>query len=66
MLKLLKQVCDERQLTLLMVSHNLEDTSQIATRAIVITEGKIAYDGQPDYLINGLTPASILLGISHS
>ncbi|WGL98788.1 thiamine ABC transporter ATP-binding protein ThiQ [Arsenophonus sp. aPb] len=66
MLTLLKQVCDERQLTLLMVSHNLEDTSQIATRAIVIAEGKIAYDGQPDCLINGLTPASILLGISHS
>ncbi|MGP1924455.1 MAG: thiamine ABC transporter ATP-binding protein ThiQ [Arsenophonus sp. NEOnobi-MAG3] len=66
MLTLLKQVCDERQLTLLMVSHFLEDTSQLATRSIVIADGKIAYDGQSDCLINGLTPASIVLGISHS
>ena len=65
MLTLLKQVCDEHQLTLLMVSHNLEDVAKIATRSIVISKGKIAYDGQLDCLIAGLTPASKLLGISH-
>ncbi|MGP1930216.1 MAG: thiamine ABC transporter ATP-binding protein ThiQ [Arsenophonus sp. ET-YP4-MAG3] len=62
---LLKQVCNERELTLLIVSHSLEDISKIATRSIVISEGKIVYDGKLNLLINGLTPASILLGISH-
>ncbi|MGP1928522.1 MAG: thiamine ABC transporter ATP-binding protein ThiQ [Arsenophonus sp. NC-WZS1-MAG3] len=66
MLILLKQICNERQLTLLIVSHNLEDTNQIATRSIVITDGKIAYDGQTDWLINGSTQASMLLSIFHS
>ncbi|AMA64967.1 Thiamine import ATP-binding protein ThiQ [Candidatus Arsenophonus lipoptenae] len=64
MLTLLKQVCDKHQLTLLMVSHNLEDTKKIAIRAILIAEEKIAYDGQLDNLINGLTQESILLGIT--
>ncbi|MFP3029324.1 MAG: thiamine ABC transporter ATP-binding protein ThiQ [Arsenophonus sp.] len=66
MLTLLKQVCNERQLTLLMVSHILEDISQLTTRSIVITDGKIVYDGHPDCLINGLTSENIVLGISHS
>ncbi|KAE9510821.1 thiamine ABC transporter ATP-binding protein ThiQ [Candidatus Liberibacter asiaticus] len=62
-LGLLKQVCDERQLTLLMISHNLEDSMQIATRFIVIAGGQIVYDGDPDRLMNGLIPESTLLGI---
>ncbi|PWL04513.1 thiamine ABC transporter ATP-binding protein, partial [Candidatus Liberibacter asiaticus] len=56
-------VCDERQLTLLMISHNLEDSMQIATRFIVIAGGQIVYDGDPDRLMNGLIPESTLLGI---
>ncbi|AKK20344.1 thiamine ABC transporter ATP-binding protein ThiQ [Candidatus Liberibacter africanus] len=63
-LGLLKKICDERQLTLLMVSHNLEDAVQIATRFIVVAEGKIVYDGHPDCLMNGLIEESALLGIS--
>ncbi|MFP3014418.1 MAG: thiamine ABC transporter ATP-binding protein ThiQ [Arsenophonus sp.] len=65
MIILLKKVCDEQQLTMLMVSHNLEDANQISTRSIVISEGRIAYDGHPYLLINGSTPASILFGISY-
>ncbi|MFP3019165.1 MAG: thiamine ABC transporter ATP-binding protein ThiQ [Arsenophonus sp.] len=57
MLMLLKQVCNELQLTLMISSHNLEDSIKIATRYIVIKEGKIFYDGQLDCLINGLTSA---------
>ncbi|KGB28041.1 thiamine ABC transporter ATP-binding protein [Candidatus Liberibacter solanacearum] len=63
-LALLKKICDERQLTLLMITHNLDDAVQIATRSIVVAEGKIVYDGYPDRLVNGLTLESILLGIS--
>ncbi|WMY95469.1 MAG: thiamine ABC transporter ATP-binding protein ThiQ [Arsenophonus sp.] len=46
MLVLLKQICDERQLTLLMVSHNLEDAAKITKRSIIISNGKIIYDGR--------------------
>ncbi|CAL9914411.1 thiamine ABC transporter ATP binding subunit [Candidatus Liberibacter solanacearum] len=63
-LALLKKICDERQLTLLMITHNLDDAVQIATRSIVVAEGKIVYDGYPDRLVNRLTLESILLGIS--
>lgn len=63
-LALLKKICDKRQLTLLMITHNLDDAVQIATRFIVVAEGKIVYDGYPDRLVNGLTLESILLGIS--
>ncbi|WP_333948096.1 thiamine ABC transporter ATP-binding protein ThiQ [Candidatus Liberibacter brunswickensis] len=63
-LGLLKKLCDERQLTLLMVSHNLEDAVKIATRFIVISEGKIVYDGNPDYFMRGLIPESAILGIN--
>ncbi|WMY97138.1 MAG: thiamine ABC transporter ATP-binding protein ThiQ [Arsenophonus sp.] len=45
MLVLLKQICDEKQLTLLIVSHNLEDTVKITNRSIIISNGKIIYDG---------------------
>ncbi|MFV0255862.1 thiamine ABC transporter ATP-binding protein ThiQ [Candidatus Liberibacter solanacearum] len=63
-LALLKKICDDRQLTLLMITHNLDDAVQIATRSIVVAEGKIVYDGYLDRLVNGLTLESILLGIS--
>ncbi|WMY96528.1 MAG: thiamine ABC transporter ATP-binding protein ThiQ [Arsenophonus sp.] len=45
MLVLLKKICNERQLTLLIVSHNLEDTAKITKRSIIISSGKIIYDG---------------------
>ncbi|WMY94793.1 MAG: thiamine ABC transporter ATP-binding protein ThiQ [Arsenophonus sp.] len=45
MLVLLKKICDEKELTLLMVSHNLEDAIKITTRCIIISKGKIIYDG---------------------
>ncbi|MCL2898890.1 thiamine ABC transporter ATP-binding protein ThiQ [Brenneria tiliae] len=41
MLQLVEQVCDERRLTLLMVSHNLDDAQYIASRAVTVSEGRI-------------------------
>ncbi|RLM28157.1 thiamine ABC transporter ATP-binding protein [Brenneria alni] len=41
MLELVEKVCRERQLTLLMVSHNLDDAAYIASRAVTITDGRI-------------------------
>ncbi|MGP1929344.1 MAG: thiamine ABC transporter ATP-binding protein, partial [Arsenophonus sp. ER-BJ3-MAG3] len=66
MLILLKQVCNERQLTLLIISHSLEDVSQIASRSIVIVNGRITYNDQLGKLIDGSIPDSILFGISNS
>ena len=53
MLALLEQLCREKALTLLMVSHGLEDAAKIASRAIVIDNGMIVYDGNTQSLING-------------
>ena len=36
-----EQLCREKALTLLMVSHSLEDAAKIASRAIVIDSGMI-------------------------
>ncbi len=63
MLQLLDQVCDARQLTLLMVSHSLEDAAQIASRALVVANGRIAYDGATQALVNGEVEQSKLLGV---
>lgn len=45
MLQLLDQVCSEQNLTLLMVSHNLDDAARIAPRTLLVADGRIAYDG---------------------
>lgn len=63
MLDLLNQVCDERNLTLLMVSHNLEDAAHIAARTLVIVDGKIVYDGTTQELLNGKAEAVNILGL---
>ncbi|MBI6339139.1 thiamine ABC transporter ATP-binding protein ThiQ [Proteus sp. PR00224] len=63
MLALLEQLCGEKTLTLLMVSHSLEDAAKIASRAIVIDNGMIVYDGNTQSLINGKVDQSLILGI---
>ncbi|OAT34364.1 thiamine ABC transporter ATP-binding protein ThiQ [Proteus myxofaciens] len=63
MLALLDKLCEEKQLTLLMVSHSLEDAAKITPRAIVIDDGTIVYDGSTQSLINGDVDQSIILGI---
>ncbi|WP_192457911.1 thiamine ABC transporter ATP-binding protein ThiQ [Musicola keenii] len=45
MLTLVEDICTERQLTLLMVSHHLSDAQRIAPRSILVLEGRIAHDG---------------------
>ncbi|MFE8148315.1 thiamine ABC transporter ATP-binding protein ThiQ [Brenneria goodwinii] len=46
MLQLLEKVCDERRLTLLMVSHNLDDAKYIASRTMTVNDGRII-DNRP-------------------
>jgi len=64
MLLLLDALCQEQQLTLLMVSHSTEDAARIAERSLVIADGKIAWDGQTDVLLRGEVEAATLLGIT--
>ncbi len=63
MLTLVEEVCQRQQLTLLMVSHSVEDAARIASRSIVVADGRIAWDGKTDDLLSGESPVSALLGI---
>jgi len=64
MLSLVSDVCRRQQLTLLMVSHSMEDAARIAPRSLVIADGRIAWDGATADLVSGRASASSLLGIS--
>lgn len=66
MLVLVNEVCQRQNLTLLMVSHSVEDALRIAPRSLVIAEGRIAWDGSTQALVSGQSPASALLGIAAS
>ncbi|WP_049008523.1 thiamine ABC transporter ATP-binding protein ThiQ [Citrobacter koseri] len=63
MLTLVSDVCRDQQLTLLMVSHSVEDAARIASRSIVVADGRIAWQGKTDELLSGQASASALLGI---
>lgn len=64
MLTLVAEVCRDKQLTLLMVSHSVEDAARIAPRSIVVADGRIAWQGKTDELLSGQVSASALLGIN--
>ncbi|EPJ9674143.1 TPA: thiamine ABC transporter ATP-binding protein ThiQ [Citrobacter freundii] len=63
MLALVSDICHARQLTLLMVSHSVEDAVRIASRSVVVADGRIAWQGKTDELLSGRASASALLGI---
>ncbi|NIG87450.1 thiamine ABC transporter ATP-binding protein ThiQ [Serratia symbiotica] len=64
MLQLLLAVCEQRKLTLLMVSHNLEAAVRIAPRTLLVVDGRIDYDGSTQALLDGNAPEAWVLGIS--
>ncbi|MCC1574732.1 thiamine ABC transporter ATP-binding protein ThiQ [Salmonella enterica subsp. enterica serovar Indiana] len=64
MLTLVAEVCRDKQLTLLMVCHSVEDAARIAPRSIVVADGRIAWQGKTDELLSGQASASALLGIN--
>lgn len=61
---LLSAVCEQRRLTLLVVTHNLEDAARIAPRTLLVIDGCINYDGATHALLDGSVPESWILGIS--
>ncbi len=64
MLALVGDVCRQQHLTLLMVSHSVEDAARIAPRSLVIADGRIAWDGETAELLSGAPQAAALLGIA--
>lgn len=63
MLALVQEVCQRQQLTMLMVSHSIEDAARIAPRSVVIAEGRIVWEVETEELMSGKASASHLLGI---
>ncbi|BAE73706.1 Thiamine import ATP-binding protein ThiQ [Sodalis glossinidius str. 'morsitans'] len=63
MVKLLDEVCATRRLTLLMVSHNLDDALRLAPRTLLVVDGRIYYDGPTAALASGESQAAAILGI---
>jgi thiamine transport system ATP-binding protein len=64
MLTLVSTSCQQQKMTLLMVSHSVEDAARIATRSVVVADGRIAWQGMTDELLSGKASASALLGIT--
>lgn len=64
MLQLVRSVCEKRNITLLMVSHSLEDAQQIAPRSLVIVDGRIHWDGSTESLVRGENEAAAILGVT--
>ncbi|MCX8957539.1 thiamine ABC transporter ATP-binding protein ThiQ [Erwinia psidii] len=64
MLQLVDEVCAERNITLLMVSHSMEDAARIAPRSILIVDGRVFWDGATASLLQGEIDAAAVLGIT--
>ncbi|WP_213991652.1 thiamine ABC transporter ATP-binding protein ThiQ [Sodalis sp. dw_96] len=64
MLQRVEEVCVQRGLTLLMVSHNLDDAVRIAPRTLLVVDGRIYYDGPTLRLASGEAPEAAVLGIT--
>lgn len=63
MLNLVRTVCKTRAITLLMVSHSLEDAQQIAPRSVVVVDGRVYWQGSTDALLSGNIREADVLGI---
>lgn len=63
MLNLVRTVCETRAITLLMVSHSLEDAQQIAPRSMVVVDGRVYWQGSTDALLSGNIREADVLGI---
>nr|MBA2815775.1 Inner membrane protein YabI [Candidatus Pantoea persica] len=66
MLQLVRHVCEARAITLLMVSHSLEDAQQIAPRRQIIVDGVVSWDGATEALLSGSAREAEVLGIRHA
>ncbi|WP_216782311.1 thiamine ABC transporter ATP-binding protein ThiQ [Candidatus Profftia tarda] len=60
-LQLLAQVCSQKNITLLMIVHNLDDAARISYRTLLVSDGRFVYDGSTQDLLGGKDPQSASL-----
>ena len=67
-LGLIKQLHEARNLTVVMVSHNMNDIALLASRMLVMHEGEVAFLGTPEEIFTQHAPElrEIGLGIPHA
>lgn len=64
MLQLVDEVCLERNITLLMVSHSIADAVRITPRSMLIVDGRVYWDGSTTALLKGEVSEAGILGIT--
>lgn len=67
-LDLIKQLHEQRNLTVVMVSHNMNDIALLADRMLVMHEGEVAFMGMPEEIFtkHAVELHEIGLGIPHA
>lgn len=67
-LDLIKQLHEQRDLTVVMVSHNMNDIALLADRMLVMHEGEVAFLGTPEEIFtkHAVELREIALGIPHA
>lgn len=67
-LDLIKQLHEQRNLTVVMVSHNMNDIALLADRMLVMHEGEVAFMGTPEeiFTMHAVELREIGLGIPHA
>lgn len=67
-LDLIKQLHEQRDLTVVMVSHNMNDIALLADRMLVMHEGEVAFLGTPEEIFtkHAVELREISLGIPHA
>lgn len=67
-LDLIKQLHEQRDLTVVMVSHNMNDIALLADRMLVMHEGEVAFVGTPEEIFtkHAVVLREIGLGIPHA
>jgi len=56
MMKYLKDICKNRGITIILISHDMDMVLQYAERAIVLKNGSQVFDGTPQKLFDGTNP----------
>jgi len=51
MIEFLKKINREKQVTILVTSHDMDDLTEMANRILLINEGQLAFDGDYEQLI---------------
>lgn len=51
-IKKMRDISNDKKRTVILVSHNLKTISEICSRAILMNQGEICYDADPDTVIN--------------